>query len=81
MDIRARAKRIKGLMGGLVHKSEHHAEWVAIERAAERQRPKSMTPHDHEDFAAWQVELERLDREGPGKSNLKSKPQIPRLRA
>lgn len=66
-------------MGGLLRRSEHITlTGQAIERAAERQRPKSMTPHDHEDFAAWQAELERLDREGsgegPGKSNLKSKP-------
>ena len=74
MDIRARAKRIKGLMGRLLRKSEHTTlTGQAIERAAERQRPKSMTPHDHEDFSAWQAELERLDREGPGKSHLKSK--------
>ena len=37
-------------MGGLLRKSEHTTlTGQAIERAAERQRPKSMTPHDHED--------------------------------
>ncbi len=42
----------------------------AAERAAGARvrKPKSMTPHDHAEFEAWQKELDRLDREGPAKS-------------
>ena len=66
MDIRARAKRIKGLMGGLLRKSEHVTlTGQAIERAAERQRPKSMTPHDHEDIAAWRPSWNAWTVKGP----------------
>lgn len=70
MDDNARIKGIKGLMARLLKRNQHVSlQGQAAERAANanQQRPKSMTPFDHEEYDKWQAELDRLDKEGPGK--------------
>ena len=70
MDTKARLRGVKGLMSRLLGRTQHtKLTGQAAERAAHARssRPKSMTPHDHQDYDAWQKELERLEREGPGK--------------
>lgn len=58
-------------MSRLLGRTEHTTlTGQAAERAARAGtiRPKSMTPHDHEEYEAWQKELARLEKEGPGRS-------------
>lgn len=57
-------------MSRLLRRNQHVSlQGQAAERAAHatHQKPKSMTPFDHEEYHKWQAELERLEREGPGK--------------
>lgn len=72
MEDNSRFKGIKGLMSRLLKRNEHKTlQGQAAERAAAatQHRPKSMTPFDHEEYDQWQAELDRLDREGPGKKH------------
>jgi len=72
MDDKRRLGSIKGLMRRLLKRNQHTTlRGQASERAAhaQHQRPKSMTPFDHQEYEAWQKELDRMDREGPGRSD------------
>lgn len=50
------------------HEKDHSLQENAKERAKHPEQMNVGTPHDWEDLEAYQEELERLDREGPGKS-------------
>lgn len=72
MDDKQRLRGIKGLMSRLLKRNQHTSlTGQAAERAASARgtRPKSMTPHDHLEYQAWQEELERLDKHGPGRKD------------
>lgn len=69
MDDKERLRGIKGLMSRLLRRNEHTSlTGQAAERAAaaRQSKPKSMTPHDHLEYEAWQRELDRLEKHGPG---------------
>lgn len=64
-DVLARAERLQRKDGEEPEK-EHTLRENALERAKSADSFNAGTAYDWEDLAAYQREIERMDREGPG---------------